>query len=125
MLELLMYLRYLYPMKLQNYKLAALLTFVLEIQMCPVIVDNVNSDCPSGQLIVRGQDRPWCSSLDSCPAKEEWQANLHKCKIGSRPYLPHALPGLAPWFFTTANKLLRGFFWSATLHARKGHCVVA
>jgi hypothetical protein len=32
---------------------------------------------------------------------------------------------LPPWFFNTANKLLQGFFWSPTLEAKKGHCMVA
>jgi hypothetical protein len=31
---------------------------------------------------------------------------------------------LPPWFFNVCNKLLRGFFWSATLQARHGHCVI-
>jgi hypothetical protein len=32
---------------------------------------------------------------------------------------------LSPWFFNCINKLLREFFWSAALEARKGQCVVA
>jgi hypothetical protein len=32
---------------------------------------------------------------------------------------------LPPWFFSCVNKLLRGFFWSAAMEARRGQCVVA
>jgi hypothetical protein len=32
---------------------------------------------------------------------------------------------LPPWFFNCVNKLLRGFFWSAAMEARRGQCVVA
>jgi hypothetical protein len=32
---------------------------------------------------------------------------------------------LPPWFFSTTNKLLRGFFWSAAVQAKRGSCVVA
>jgi hypothetical protein len=32
---------------------------------------------------------------------------------------------LPPWFFNVANKLLRGFFWSAKAQAERGKCIVA
>ncbi|KAK1694879.1 hypothetical protein QYE76_011576 [Lolium multiflorum] len=32
---------------------------------------------------------------------------------------------LPPWFFKCANKLIKGFFWSAAMEARKGQCIVA
>jgi hypothetical protein len=32
---------------------------------------------------------------------------------------------LPPWFFNSLNKLLRGFFWSASTEARRGQCAVA
>ncbi|KAK1631503.1 hypothetical protein QYE76_005818 [Lolium multiflorum] len=32
---------------------------------------------------------------------------------------------LPPWFFDKVNKLLRGFFWSASTEARRGQCAVA
>jgi hypothetical protein len=32
---------------------------------------------------------------------------------------------LPPWFFKCANKLIKGFFWSAAMEARSGQCIVA
>jgi hypothetical protein len=46
-------------------------------------------------------------------------------KLAASPIYHMLSLDLPPWFFNTANKLFRGFFWSATTEARKGHCVVA
>ena len=32
---------------------------------------------------------------------------------------------LPPWFFQCVDKLLRGFFWSASTEARRGQCIIA
>jgi hypothetical protein len=63
-----------------------------------------------------------------------WKASLLK-KSGRLVYLDSKLAAspiyhmlsldLPPWFFNVANKLLRGFFWSAEAKARRGQCVVA
>jgi hypothetical protein len=46
-------------------------------------------------------------------------------KLAASPIYHMLSLDLPPWFFSTVNKLLRGFFWSATSKARRGHCVVA
>jgi hypothetical protein len=46
-------------------------------------------------------------------------------KLTATPIYHMLLLDLPPWFFNVCNKLLRGFFWSAMLEARKGHCVIA
>jgi hypothetical protein len=46
-------------------------------------------------------------------------------KLASPPIYHMVSLDLPPWFFNKANKLLCGFFWSATFEAKKGHCVVA
>jgi hypothetical protein len=46
-------------------------------------------------------------------------------KLAASPLYHMLSLDLPPWFFNVCNKLLRGFFWSATLQAQRGHCVVA
>jgi hypothetical protein len=63
-----------------------------------------------------------------------WTATLLKksvrlvyinAKLAAGPIYHMLSLDLPPWFFNTANKLLRGFFWSAVVKAKRGSCVVA
>jgi hypothetical protein len=46
-------------------------------------------------------------------------------KLAATPIYHMLSLDLPPWFLNVWNKLLHGFFWSATLQARQGHCVIA
>jgi hypothetical protein len=73
------------------------------------------------RLLVAGSVRIWIASV---PKKSGRLVYLNSKLAASSIYHMLSLD-LPPWFFSTTNKLLRGFFWSATTEARKGHCVVA
>jgi hypothetical protein len=74
------------------------------------LVDKVAKNVPS-----------WSASL----MKKSGRLIYLNSKLAATPIYHMLSLDLPPWFFGTINKLLRGFFWSATTEARKGHCVVA
>lgn len=70
---------------------------------------------------VAGNVPTWISSL----LKKSGRLVYMNSTLAASPIYHMLSLDLPPWFFNMVNELLRGFFWSATTEARKGHCVVA